>query len=96
LVVFGRVGQTELQAPQLFKSEAIFTSHPSETFPLQFAKPGLQVPIAQSPFIQTATAFGNTQLILQLPQAKGEVSRFTSQPSIILLLQSPNPGKQVN
>jgi hypothetical protein len=58
-------------APQLFGSEFLFTSQPSETTPSQSAYVPLQVAMPQTEFAQKLVAFGTAGHGLQLPQWAG-------------------------
>jgi hypothetical protein len=90
-VEFGLVGQTSPQELQLFTFDNIFTSHPSEVTPLQFANPVLHVAIKQIPFEHCIVAFGAVQTTPQFPQLFTVKFIFVSQPLAVIPSQFLNP-----
>jgi hypothetical protein len=88
-VAFAGVGQAFPQAPQLASEVAVFTSHPSDAIPLQFAKPVLQLPMAQLPAEHTGVALAIEQTLVQVPQWLTDDRRSVSQPSPTMPSQSP-------
>jgi len=73
----------------LFASLLSLASQPFAPFPSQLSKPTEHVLTAQLPDMQVAVAFARLQAVPHLLQFFVSVFRFTSQPSLGLLLQSP-------
>ncbi len=78
--------------PQLALSTFVFTSHPSATAPLQFAKPALQLAIPHAPPLQDDVALGAEHTRPHAPQFVTLLARETSQPFAGLPSQLPNPA----
>ena len=81
------------QEPQLDISEDKLTSHPFAALASQFPNPILQV-ITHAPAVHDAVAFKLEHTLPQEPQLDREVFKFTSHPSVLLLLQFPKPELQ--
>jgi len=87
-VPFG-AAQVVPHPPQLFGSLVVAASQPSTTELLQSVNPALQEPIVQVLDVQPAVPFAAVQMVPQLPQLAGLLSRVTSQPSATRPLQLP-------
>jgi len=94
-VPFVTAGQTTPQAPQFDRSVFVFTSHPLDILPSQFANPGLQEAIEHKPMLQPGFPLATEQICPQLPQLLGSALVFISQPSEVNPLQFKNPALQV-
>src|SRR5689334_6093376 len=78
--------------PQLATVVLVLISQPLAALPSQLAKPGLQVPMPQTPDEQPAVALeGAGQALLQAPQWATVVVVGVSQPLPGRLSQLPNP-----
>jgi hypothetical protein len=62
--------------------------------PSQFRKPPVHACTRQVPPTQVPVAFGKLHEFPQNPQLFTSEARLVSQPSLVLLLQSINPGAQ--
>jgi hypothetical protein len=92
-LAFGSV-QGWPQPPQ-FVSVVRLVSQPSEYWPLQSAKPGVQDAILHCPDTHDPLPFVTTHATPQAPQLFAFVVRSVSQPSATWPLQSPAPGAQL-
>src|SRR6266566_3277080 len=69
------------QAPQLFGSDLVSTSHPSAGLRLQSANPGLQLAILHCPLTQVAEALGRLHALPHFPQFLTSFSKSTHEPA---------------
>lgn len=87
--------QANPQVPQFLGSRLLVVRFASQAFvrsPSQLANPVLHGPTTHSPPRQSGAAFrGGWHSFAQAPQLAGSSSRFVSQPSRALPLQSPRP-----
>jgi hypothetical protein len=80
--------QTVPQLPQLLRSLFRFFSQPLAYCPSQLAKPRLHEPTLQILLLQAAVPFATLHTVPQAPQLLALVAVLTSQPSLLLPLQS--------
>src|SRR5271170_5336577 len=74
----------------------VLVSQPLAGLPSQFAKPGKQAPITQTPLLQDSCASAKLQAVPQVPQSARLALRFASQPFDGSLSQSAKPRLQVS
>ena len=82
--------------PQWLVLDRVSTSQPFATTPSQFAKPGLQLPMPQTPAAHDAEPFEVEQALPQRPQLPVLVRTSTSQPLLARPSQSAKPTLHVN
>ena len=83
--------QSLVHEPHDVGSEKMFRSQPVEMSPSQSWNPTSHAPRTHVPLEQLAVPFGTSQELPHVPQFSPSLSRFTSQPSDGLPLQSCQP-----
>lgn len=95
-VAFAMLMQPRPHMPQFMTLVCVLVSQPSVASMLQSPNPGAHAPTVHTPIAHADVPFAAMQRFAQRPQFSPLTRRSTSQPSAALLLQSANPGLQVN
>jgi hypothetical protein len=95
-VAFARAGHAIPQPPQFAALVLVFTSQPSNPFPLQLPKPALHaIPHTRAAHVAVPFA-GTAQRVPHAPQCSGLLVMSTSHPSVATALQLPKPVLHAN